>query len=163
MSDLRVGVLARILAGEHAGWFVEIVEDAASTGGLLILVHPDRERTGDGYDAWVESITDAEGYFAESGWQVEWLEQRDEVWIFQGSGASFPSGVFVDEAQARAWIRAQQLTGLLTKYPLGQGVFDWAVQQGYFTPKKPEHHSAKFIGRFTSAAMEHYHFEDGHE
>ncbi len=90
-------------------------------------------------------------------------ERSNEIWIFQGSGAQFPSGVFTDEDQARAWIRAEKLSGLLTKYPVGQGVFDWAVQQGFFTPRKPEHHSAKFIGRFTSASMEHYHFEDGQE
>jgi len=74
MSELRIGVLGRLLAGDHAGWFVEVVDDASSTGGLLILTHENLDRSGMGFDSWVESITDAERYFAQSGWNVEWLD-----------------------------------------------------------------------------------------
>lgn len=72
-SGPRVGVLGRITAGEDAGWFVEVVDDAAATGGFLILVHDAADRSGVGYDSWVGSIGDVERYFSESGWVVEWL------------------------------------------------------------------------------------------
>ena len=71
-SRPRIGVLGRIAAGEYAGWFVEVVDDAAATGGFLILVHDAADRSGAGYDSWVGSIGDVEQYFSESGRVVEW-------------------------------------------------------------------------------------------
>jgi hypothetical protein len=82
------------------------------------------------------------------------------VWVFNGGGA-FPSGVFTDLEIAEAWISANRLTGILTAYPLDIGVYDWAVGGGYFTPKRDDQKSPEFIGRFSSGALEHYHYEDG--
>ena len=86
---------------------------------------------------------------------------RTFVWIFNGDGAKLASGVFSDRASAEAWIHERGMTGLLTRYPLGTGVFEWAVSEGLFTPKRDHHSSASFVQRFTSAAMEHYHYLDG--
>jgi hypothetical protein len=83
------------------------------------------------------------------------------VWVFSGDNARFPSGVFVSRTLAEAWISRHHLTGLLTQYPVDVGVFDWAIQNAFFKPKRPEHESPKFIGGFTSANLEHVHFEDG--
>lgn len=83
------------------------------------------------------------------------------VWVFVGEGARFPSGIFTFLDDGKQWISSNRLTGVLTKYPLDQGVYDWAVSRGLFTPKKPEHGSPIFIGKFTSASMDHFHFEDG--
>lgn len=78
------------------------------------------------------------------------------VWVFNGDGgAGFPSGVFASRASAEAWIRQNKLTGVLTEYPLGVGVYDWAVQRNLFVPKRPEHSSPKFIGGFSSAHQSH--------
>jgi hypothetical protein len=50
---------------------------------------------------------------------------------------------------------------MLTQYPVDSGVYDWAVATGSFRPGKPEHSSAEYIGRFTTAAQEHEHFTSG--
>lgn len=85
-----------------------------------------------------------------------------EIWIFIGEGMAFPSGVFTTRAAAEAWISAHRLTGVLTRYPVDVGVWDWAVESGSFEPKREEHHTPRFIQSFSSAKQEHYHFEDGH-
>jgi hypothetical protein len=83
------------------------------------------------------------------------------VWIFNGSRASFPSGVFLDFDLAERWIVEHRLTGTLTAYPVCTGVYDWAIAEGYFRPRKPHETTPEFIGRFTTASMEHHHYEDG--
>jgi hypothetical protein len=82
------------------------------------------------------------------------------VWVFNGSGRSLPSGVFSTREQAESWIREHRLTGLLTMYRLDVGAYDWATSHGLFTPKKPEHSTAEFIGRFSGGDV-HFHYENG--
>ncbi|WP_422653323.1 DUF7710 domain-containing protein [Chitinimonas sp.] len=84
-----------------------------------------------------------------------------EVWLFSGTGARFSSGVFSDKERAILWIGNNKLSGVLTKYPLDIGVYDWAVAGNLFSPRKDHEFSAEFIQRFTSSSQEHYHFEDG--
>jgi hypothetical protein len=84
----------------------------------------------------------------------------DEVWVFNGSGSTFPSGVFRSKEEAEGWIRSERLSGTLTKYPVGVSVYSWAVSKGYFVPKREEHASPEFIGKFSSASQEHYHYEE---
>lgn len=83
----------------------------------------------------------------------------ESVWIFHGAGGQFTSGVFSSKERAIEWIEKYGLEGLLTKYPLDQGVFDWAVENG-FTDANQRSSSAATIQKFSSAAMEHYHFEN---
>jgi hypothetical protein len=83
------------------------------------------------------------------------------VWIFNGSKATFPSGVFVQREQAAAWIAEHRLTGILTEYPVGISTFDWAAANQFFTPKKQEHQEPNFIQSFTSARQVHEHYENG--
>ena len=87
--------------------------------------------------------------------------EQNEVWVFNGANARFPSGVFSQREKAEEWIAENGLTGVLTKYPLDVGVYDWAVQKGFFQPKKAKHNSTEFIQGFSSAHQEHYHYEDG--
>jgi hypothetical protein len=75
MRELRVGVLGRIVAGDDAGRFVEVMDDTNASGGFLILTYDNVDRSGNAYDSWVESIIDVDLYFAESGWEVEWLDR----------------------------------------------------------------------------------------
>ena len=84
------------------------------------------------------------------------------VWVFTGPNAPFPAGVFSSREKAEDWIEGARLSGLLTAYPLDAGAYNWAVEHGYFTPKRPEQSSPTFISRFTSARMPHIHYEDGH-
>jgi hypothetical protein len=83
-----------------------------------------------------------------------------EVWVFNGIN-HFPSGIFSSREKAEQWIAKHQLSGCLTKYPMDIGIYEWAIANGAFKPKRPEHSQPKFIGRFSSASLEHYHYEDG--
>lgn len=85
----------------------------------------------------------------------------NSVWVFNGEGAQFPAGVFSSRDKAVAWIQRHGLTGLLTQYPLDEGVYDWAVREAVFRPKSEKHTSATFVQRFTSASQAHFHFEHG--
>jgi hypothetical protein len=69
--------------------------------------------------------------------------------------------VFTTKLLAEAWISKHKLTGTLTRYPLDLGVFEWALERGYFTPKRDDQTTAEFIGRFSAANQEHHHYEDG--
>lgn len=84
-------------------------------------------------------------------------------WIFVGEGATLPSGVFSMKQLAHDWIAQHGLSGLLTAYPVDDGLIEWATEKGFFKPKDPSHSSAKFVQCFTSAYLEHYHYENGTE
>ena len=84
----------------------------------------------------------------------------DSVWVFNGGG-NFPSAVFTSRDLAEAWISKHRLTGVLTNYPLDVGVYEWAIARGMFKPKRPEHSEPQFIGQFTSASQDHYHYAGG--
>ena len=83
------------------------------------------------------------------------------VWVFNGSGGSFPSGVFSGREKAEDWIRLHKLSGTLTEYPLDMGVYDWAIENGFFTPRKDHQLKADFIGTFSSASQKHDHYVNG--
>lgn len=85
----------------------------------------------------------------------------DFVYVFQSTGARFPGGVFSRLKKAEEWIQENKLSGLLTAYPLDAGAFEWATENSFFTPKREHHNTPEFIGGFTSASMEHYHYENG--
>ena len=85
------------------------------------------------------------------------------IWIFSGSNSQFPSAVFEDLKKAEKWIKEHSLSGALTKYPIDQGVYEWAISNNYFSPKKEHERSPKFIQSFSSASQEHYHYENGNK
>ena len=86
---------------------------------------------------------------------------ENKVFVFHASGAQFSGGVFSTKILAEEWISENKLSGLLTSFPLDNGAYNWAVEKEYFTPKKEHHYSPDFIGGFTSASMEHNHYENG--
>jgi hypothetical protein len=87
--------------------------------------------------------------------------RAERLWVFNGARGTFPGGIFTDLDRAEHWIEEHRLTGTLTAYPVDVGVFEWAIAEGLFRPRKPHETSPEFIGRFTSASMEHHHYEDG--
>lgn len=89
------------------------------------------------------------------------MSQADPIWIFNSSRGKFPSGAFSTIELAERWIRKHRLSGVLTEYPVDIGVFDWAVDSGLFKLKEGKEHDADFVGSFTTAAMNHVHFEEG--
>ena len=52
----------------------------------------------------------------------------ESVWIFNKNNAAFSGGVFRKLDLVERWIRENSLTGVLTKYPLDQREFDWAIK-----------------------------------
>jgi hypothetical protein len=85
----------------------------------------------------------------------------NDVWVFNGEGGTFPAGVFASKKDAEAWIKANKLSGCLTKYPVGASVYDWAIAEGHWAPKPEHHRRPQFIQRFSSAYLEHYHYKGG--
>lgn len=89
------------------------------------------------------------------------------IWVFHAAGARFSGGVFDDLSIAKAWILQNRLTGVLTAYPLNEGCFEWAVRMKCVGMKAEKLDVKKtdpgFVGGFTTAAQEHFHFEDGVE
>jgi hypothetical protein len=85
----------------------------------------------------------------------------NNIWIFHGAGGKFASGVFTEKEIAHEYITTKKLTGVLTKYPINISVYDWAINQSFFKPKKEAHFSSDFIQKFSSASQEHYHYEKG--
>jgi hypothetical protein len=64
VPQVLVGVLGHIVAGDDQGWFVEVVDDSdGSTGGYYILTFDRADRSGIGYDNWVESLGNVHRYF----------------------------------------------------------------------------------------------------
>ncbi|MEY8200972.1 MAG: hypothetical protein RPS47_17165 [Colwellia sp.] len=84
----------------------------------------------------------------------------NKVYIFHADNARFSGGVFTTLESADKWICENNLFGVLTVYPLDTGVYEWAIKNGKFTPTKDEHKEPSFIGGFTSAYQEHYHYEN---
>lgn len=83
------------------------------------------------------------------------------VFVFNGSRADFPAGVFSDRELAIAWIKRHGLSGTLTEYPVDVGIYDWATENGHFKPKRAEQETPLFMQGFTSAAQWHVHFVNG--
>jgi len=88
-----------------------------------------------------------------------------QVWVFNGIGGQFPGGIFSDLDMAQNWIAQNKLTGVLTAYPLNEGCFDWAVandctnlSQAKLAIKAVD---PNFVGSFSTASQEHYHFNNG--
>lgn len=86
---------------------------------------------------------------------------KNEIYIFTGEGSNFPAGIFTTLENAEKWIKKYSLNGILNKYPTDIGIYDWAVQEDFFTIKNEYQKEPKFIQRFTCASMEYFHFKNG--
>jgi hypothetical protein len=75
----------------------------------------------------------------------------------------FASSIFTTKGQAENWISYHKLSGILTLYPVNQGVYDWALEHGFFEIKKDGQKESRFIQNFTTASQEHYHYVDGRQ
>ena len=75
-----------------------------------------------------------------------------------GHNAQHASAVFSTRETAEAWIDEHSLAGMLTKYPIDIPVYDHVISMKLLTTKKDHEKTGDFIGRFSSAAQEHYHY-----
>ena len=85
------------------------------------------------------------------------------IWVLN-SGKNFPCGVFNSKEDAEVAIEKYNLNGMLTKYPINALVYDWVIEENIpdervSNPLKQV--TAKFVGNFTTAYQEHYHYGDG--
>jgi hypothetical protein len=87
------------------------------------------------------------------------------IWVFHGANGKYSSAVFSTLKLAEKWIIKNRLNGMLTKYPLDQSVFDWAIENNMHNikPEKVEEKASNsvFVGSFTTASQEHHHYQDG--
>lgn len=84
-----------------------------------------------------------------------------DVWVFNGAGGTFPAAVLSSRERAEAWIARHELEGTLTRYPIDEQIYEWTVARGAFKPKEEDQPGAGFIQRFSSASLEHYHYDGG--
>ena len=89
----------------------------------------------------------------------------DFVWVFNQAQNGFAGEVFTQLEMAEIWISQQKLSGIITKYHLDTGVLEWDLDNGVFSPPKEQLElkmkNPNFVGGFTSACQEHYHYEGG--
>jgi hypothetical protein len=85
----------------------------------------------------------------------------NEVWVFNGDGGTFPAGIFSTRERAESWIAEHGLSGCLTRYPVDAPLYEWAMAHGLFEPRYPSQGQAAFIQRFSSAYLEHHHYDSG--
>lgn len=83
------------------------------------------------------------------------------LFVFMGERGFVPAGIFSSFETGKLWIEKEKLTGSLNKLPIDIGLYDWAIEKGYFKPMKSHESTPKFIERFSCASVEHWHFEDG--
>lgn len=84
-----------------------------------------------------------------------------EIWVFHGSGGRFACAVFTSLDAARRKIAEHELSGLLTRYPPDQLIWEWVQEHSRWRPKSDVQSGAEFKQGFSSAYTGHFHFEDG--
>ncbi len=89
------------------------------------------------------------------------MKESNNVFVFNGENSTFPLGIFSTKADAIGFISLHKLNGTLTKYPIDIDIYSWSVQKGYLKIKNENQKSSKFIEKFSSAYLEHWHISDG--
>ena len=87
--------------------------------------------------------------------------EKDKIYVFNGNNSVFPSGLFAEYELAVNWIKSNKLSGVLNVYPVNIGLYDWAIENNFLEIKNENQKTPNFIGRFTCASVEHYHFDNG--
>lgn len=86
-------------------------------------------------------------------------DETSYIWIWLGEGpSSHPSAVFANRRDAHKWITSLRLQGVLTAYPIGISVYDWAIKEGFFKLEDDEQRSPEFIQNFDTEYLNHYHY-----
>ncbi|MEW1719394.1 hypothetical protein [Streptomyces sp. NPDC093109] len=71
---IEIGKVGKISSGDDSGKFVKVQELHDNPSSFLILMAYDSEfKVGYG-DYWVEDYESLKGFFTESQWKIEWIE-----------------------------------------------------------------------------------------
>jgi hypothetical protein len=85
---------------------------------------------------------------------------KNQVYVFMGEGANFPAGIFESKEKAEEVIKRYSLTGILSLYPIDMLLYDWAIEKN-ISISKGISKSPKYIGQFSCASVDHFHYEEG--
>ncbi|MCU1389822.1 MAG: hypothetical protein JWL72_3160 [Ilumatobacteraceae bacterium] len=81
VAEMRVGVVGRVVSGDHEGFFIEVDDDSErpkGTGGFYVLRWNDKH----GFDDWFETKADVVDAFSEGHYGlVEWMSEEQSVAI----------------------------------------------------------------------------------
>jgi hypothetical protein len=73
--NIEIGKVGLIDEGDMKGWYIRVDDDTINTGGFLILYNScPNMSSSSGYDDWVENRESLKYFFAESSWNIKWLE-----------------------------------------------------------------------------------------
>ncbi|WP_298791038.1 hypothetical protein [uncultured Allomuricauda sp.] len=73
--NLKYNTLGEIISGRNAGWYVKLIDDRASSGGIYIYEFKEPD-DNEGFDTWLENENDVDGFISESGWKIKWLNKN---------------------------------------------------------------------------------------
>lgn len=82
----------------------------------------------------------------------------DYIWVIQTSENLNLLGCYFDKKQAENYIFKNKIKCILTKYPVGESVYEWVISNDFWKPKNDLQKSPKFMMKFNSAYLEHYHY-----
>ena len=85
----------------------------------------------------------------------------ESIYVFMGKGATMPTAIYTTFEDACTWVASSAVSGILYKLPMNVSLYDWVIAKGYSTPKKEYQKQPRFIEKFSSAYVEHWHFENG--
>ena len=70
---IKIGHTGKIVQGDDLGCEVLVIDDSESTGSYINSVSESfSHKSNNCYDDWVEDYQALNGYFEESGWEVDW-------------------------------------------------------------------------------------------
>lgn len=84
--------------------------------------------------------------------------QLEYIWIIQNSENSNLIACFLNKNDAEKYIQDNHIKCMLTQYPVNISVYDWVISNDYWTPKIEPQKSAAFKANFSSAYLEHDHY-----
>jgi hypothetical protein len=73
--EIRLNAVGRIVNSDRPEHHLRVEDDSDDTGGFFILnwwPGPDEKQALHSFDDWVQSRSDLEQYFANSGWVILW-------------------------------------------------------------------------------------------
>lgn len=80
------------------------------------------------------------------------------IWIIESPKNRNIIGCFMEKEDAEKYIDLHQLECILTHYPIDISVYDWVIGKQFWQPKNEVQKTGKFIANFSSAYLEHEHF-----